>query len=313
MSLLHLKRCTTNQHRRPVPRAPRRTFPIGRLIDRLNGEKASQTNLTKHVCLNPILNPNPKSHQDNLREFPYRLELFRHVSATLLADVADKIPQEPLSPERTRALRTLVDARRDTAALLGAFGVALSMLKKTGGDPSESLVEYARQWLPGYAVRQFEEPLLAGSQLRHVTAHYEVLEESVADVILASSDGLDAAAYRAALPPDVLRELLASTDLFGGALATDVLARALKRFVVRFLTSERCGPDVQASLYLADADFMTWPDGAITVPGTTLEEVFPERLLVRHVARAYEVLLEHIEVSDRTRRAFVKCFWSVSF
>lgn len=239
--------------------------------------------------------------QDNLREFPYRLELFRHVSATLLSDVALKIPQEGFSPERARALRALAAARRDTAALLGAFGVALSMLKKTGGEPGQSLVEYAQQWLPDYAVRRFEEPFLEGSQLRHVAALYETLEECVADVILASSDGLDAAAYRAPLPPDVRRELLASTDLYGGALAADVFARALKRFAVRFLTSERCGPDVQASLYLADADFMTWPDGAVTVPDVSLEEAFPERLLVGHVAQAYEVLQEHINVSVRKK------------
>jgi hypothetical protein len=236
--------------------------------------------------------------QDNLREFPYRLELFRHVSSTILTEIAHKIPQEALSPERIRAIQAPQTANRNTAALLGAFDVAISLLNKTGGDPNQGLVEYAQQWLPGHAVRRFEEPSLGGFQLRHVCGVYEALEECVADVIMASSDRIDACAYRASMPPEVRRELLRSTDLYGGALSADVTARALKRFAVRFLTSERCRPDVRASLYLADADFMKWPEGAVTVRGITLEDAFPESLLVGHVWEAYELLMEHAQVRE---------------
>jgi hypothetical protein len=258
----------------------------------LGGSDLNYLPNTFSLLLSPVV-------QDNFREFPYRLELFRHVSSTILADVAQKIPQEALSPERVRALQAPQTANRNTAALLGAFDVAISMLNKTGGDPNQGLVEYAQQWLPGHAVRRFEEPALGGFQLRHVCAVYEALEECVADVIMASSDGIDKNVYRAPLPPDVRRELLRSTDLYGGSLSADVFARALKRFAVRFLTSERCRPDVPASLYLADADFMAWPEGAIAIRGVSLEDAFPESLLVGHVWEAYEVLMEHAQVREK--------------
>ena len=183
-----------------------------------------------------------------LPDFCYCQEIFRSL-ATLLHDVAVKVPQQPLTEEQLRGLgltssssssrvstgnsgggsgnhvpgqqqrqQQLFLPLPQASSLKGALEVVLSLVVKSGADPRQLLSEYAAAWLPGGEVRQ----QLLGSQcskalqqlpMRNLVAAYEALE----DVLVPAALPAVHQDYRVAMPEEVKGKLLLFLGYKGAA------------------------------------------------------------------------------------------------
>ncbi|VDI64095.1 Hypothetical predicted protein [Mytilus galloprovincialis] len=122
-------------------------------------------------------------------EFPTRFpkpvftdDLYKN-SVELLSDLEKSIPQQQLTKEIRRSVEVKVD--RDAAFvtdLLTQLGMILALLKKTGGDNSQPLIEYLEKWqsVTGMNSNIFKRILpepVDSVKLGHVVTLYKWLEE----------------------------------------------------------------------------------------------------------------------------------------
>jgi hypothetical protein len=171
-------------------------------------------------------------------DFCFQQEIFRSV-ATLLHDVALKVPQQPLPPqaaargssqapggggpghgqdnERGQGLASGLEPQQATK-LKAAVEVVLSFVAMTGAQPGQMLVEYAAAWLPDGPARQALGGPGCPEQFRRlpmgqVVAAYEALE----DVLLGAALQCTHPAYMVPLPAEALQAARRAMGLQGHA------------------------------------------------------------------------------------------------
>ncbi|CAH1258852.1 RNF213 [Branchiostoma lanceolatum] len=236
--------------------------------------------------------------KQGLPKFAYANELFS-ASASILHDICNHLPQEPLATDTVNALRERNESDRIAKPLLEHMEVVLFLLKRTKGKPSEPLVDYTKKWLSmltsPFPAHLLPEPHSA-IQLKNVVHLYETLEDMMADVTIESLH-------------DCFRQKLKSVMQSKMENATtEELERAVKvtrQFVFRYMSSsdsaEKVKPGslllthlVNTGLWTADQK-ETSEDTATTTPST-----FMGQLNVEHVYAALEAMTNTI--GDRRQR-----------
>ncbi|XP_066278598.1 uncharacterized protein [Branchiostoma lanceolatum] len=236
--------------------------------------------------------------EQGLPKFAYANELFS-ASASILHDICNHVPQEPLATDTVNALRERNESDRIAKPLLEHMEVVLFLLKRTKGKPSEPLVDYTKKWLSmltsPFPAHLLPEPHSA-IQLKNVVHLYETLEDMMADVTIESLH-------------DCFRQKLKSVMQSKMENATtEELERAVKvtrQFVFRYMSSsdsaEKVKPGslllthlVNTGLWTADQK-ETSEDTATTTPST-----FMGQLNVEHVYAALEAMTNTI--GDRRQR-----------
>ena len=78
-------------------------------------------------------------------------------------------------------------------------------------------------------------------------------------------------------------------------------ALALKRYMLRFLTSENQKEMEPLFVYLQDSSLNFWPS---TVPEDRIDDLFPQNLLVANAYDAYEFTMKRIE-ANKVNKYFI--------
>lgn len=237
-----------------------------------------------------------KCHLDvsDLQDFPYEGESFSQ-HADVLSKVASKVAQGTLKEENVRAISIQVeDAGIGVGSVLASLHICLGYLEKTGGDPSEPLMDYAERWLDKSVSAMFDSTSLRNVQLRHIVCLYEGLE----DVLSQSIEDFVHPNFRQPLTEEVeteLKKVVTFEDLKKGkgkaiseasqAIQADVFASVLRRFMFRYLAVENFKGKVPLKLYLVDSRMAKWPPESLDVDD--LEDLLPDSLLLEHSFECY--------------------------
>ncbi|XP_022802176.1 uncharacterized protein LOC111339729 [Stylophora pistillata] len=233
------------------------------------------------------------STSDGLREFIFSRELF-HTCKGILDELHKLIPQQPLKDMlRMRLSEHSLECVRE---LLEHMEIVLCLLKRHRiGKPDERLTEFTDKWFCG--LRPFPKESLPEPhheiQLMHVVALYEFLEDLLAESAAKRVHDM----YRSPIPRHI-KDKLAKTAILSGKSEADALnaiTTALRRFIFRYLYSEKIRPEPGKCLAERMKESSLWPidmykswestEGESLVKFT--QSTFPENLTIGHT---YETL-----------------------
>jgi hypothetical protein len=241
-----------------------------------------------------------------LEPFPYHMELFQGCMR-ILSDIKNLITQEPIPIEimnligvsKNYGLQYTSKSMLDNASeLLSSLEILLCFVKRTAvGDGEKSIKEFVLQWMKLsslYEHRGFSKILDTDLRLKHLVSLYELIEEQVADVKIRYIHDK----YKEKLSTDMETAIMKSLDLeqqttTKKVIPAEAFALALKRFMLRFLTSENQKEKEPLYVYLQDGSLNFWPS---TVPEELIDELFPENLLLANTYDAYTFTMNKIEV-----------------
>ncbi|CAG8459689.1 1476_t:CDS:10, partial [Ambispora leptoticha] len=226
-----------------------------------------------------------------LENFLYHMELF-HASMTLINDVKELIPQEPL-PDRIKrnyngqegsiSLENPMDLR-------SFLEILLCFVKRTAiSDGEMPIVEFIKQWMNRSNSISENKIFQMELQLKHIVALYELIEDNVADLMMESIDNK----YKSKLPDDMREEIKevvefeSITQQKSKKFPAVIFASALKRFIVRYLLLEdKIRSNDPLYLYVCDVSLNCWPSDITE----ELLDLFPVELLVEHTYEAYQLI-----------------------
>ena len=186
-----------------------------------------------------------------LNKFIFANELF-HSCGPLLTEIRSLVTQSPSLPEEVhKGLSNLKEWRiKDAQDLLQHIEVLIFLLirrKLKNVNEDMTLEEFTEQWSPmlpsPFPVILLPEPR-SSLKITHVAALYEALEDLLADGAI---DGL-ADKFRDQLPGDMKVTLSDMVEKNIEQLKPQNFLKALRRFVFRYLSSERCPTDESTTL-----------------------------------------------------------------
>ena len=236
-----------------------------------------------------------------LREFVFSKNLF-HDCANILNDLNQAIPQEKLPNNVEAELSSSASKSLDRIQmLLEHMEIVLCFLKRTGGKPEESLINYVETWMS--TSRPFPKELLhktqTAIQLRHVCALYELLEDKLS---VAAADSV-VPDYRTKISEACRTKMDRNDNLEDEGRSLNLLqatVTATKRFIFRYLNMKPQPGDCLVELMY---DPSLWPMGLRTQRGDfefrvseVVPTLFPKMLTIAHV---YEV---HKYYQDRHKK-----------
>ena len=234
--------------------------------------------------------------ENGLRGFVFAKELF-HTCSNILNDLQQIIPQMQLTPDIKSGLRSM-NEQKNIQDLLEHLEIVLVLLKRTGGNPEQPLVEFTNQWQT--SSRPFPKSLLpephTAVRLTHVVSLYECLE----DIFAVSSVESVNDRYRNPLLSDVKDDLVKvvnSPSLKAEGVSLDVIITALRRFMFRFLLSEDMKPDPGGELTESMMEPSLWPMGSFK-EGTPQQvcRLIPSSLTIGHVHSVLSFYQEQVQV-----------------
>ena len=215
------------------------------------------------------------------------MELFQECTR-ILSDINNLITQEPIPIEK---MNLLSESTLDTnvSEIFSLLEILLCFVKRTAvGDGDKSIKDYVLQWMKLSSLYErggFSKILNADLRLKHLVSLYELVEERVADVKIRYIHEK----YNEKLSTDMEAAILKAIEVgqqttTEKAIPAEAFALALKRFMLRFLTSENQKEKEPLYVYLQDDSLNFWPS---TVPEKLIDELFPENLLVANTFEAY--------------------------
>lgn len=185
--------------------------------------------------------------------------------------------------------------------LMTVLGMSLSLLKKTKGEPSLSLIEYLENWKDIAVFPKGYRRLIPKTEdtikLCHIVNLYVKLEEMNGESV---HDSLELK-YRENLPSEVEEKLKTTERSYVCHL--EVLVEALKIFIHRCLSVQNSKVSLNQELndYIEDEQF--WPqgnlkDGNVCVGGKTkkLTEIIGHSVCVKHIQKTVTYIQKIIKV-----------------
>ncbi|RUS32681.1 hypothetical protein BC938DRAFT_474617 [Jimgerdemannia flammicorona] len=242
--------------------------------------------------------------QTEMDKFPYRGEMFQeHMNIT--SNIEYLIPQVPLDNRLATDITNDSNLRDMAPDLLSDLEILLCYLERTLGklEVNENMLikDYCHQWLSYSSVvaprlatgssadaetvsslsvlnpELFRKTVLGELRLGHVVAFYETIENMVSNVLF----DLVPEKYRIPLEAgDIITEefIMTTTNI----TSYDKLCAALRKFVIRYLTS------ANSNLAPDDPIIGKWQD--LISEDDDVIATLPESLLVGHVYEAYNLL-----------------------
>jgi hypothetical protein len=235
-----------------------------------------------------------------LREFVFSEQLF-HDCANILNDLDHAIPQEKLPSNVAAELSSSAKKRlSDIQVLLQHMEIVLCFLKRTGGKPEESLLDYVETWMT--ASRPFPKELLPKPQhaikLRHVCAMYEFLEDKLA---VSAADCIRPD-YKIEIPEKAKSQmeniniLKAEGNIY---ILLGATVTAIKRFIFRYLNMK---PPQQNCLAEFMEDQSLWPMSIRTQNDhfefkvkEVVPALFPKMLTIAHTYEVHKYYQDRLE------------------
>ena len=216
----------------------------------------------------------------SLNKFIFSKELF-HSCGPLLTEMRDLFPQSDNLPEDVRqGLCSLKERRiKEAQDLLQHIEVLIFLLKLKVKTFEENmpLETFAVKWLsmlPSPFPLSLLPPPRSSIKLKHIAAFYEALEDILADGAI---DGLPDT-FRNDLTEEAKDNLTCLVDKDEGQLKLQTFLNALRRFVFRYLSSEKFLPDETTFLNSCLKETSLWsPD---TPPGS---QVIPKELRLQNI------------------------------
>jgi len=228
------------------------------------------------------------------------MELFQGCMR-ILSDIKNLIPQEPIPIDKMNLLGASGGSTLDNVeGILSSLEILLCFVKRAAvGDGEKSIEKYVKQWMKLSSLIEhagFSKFLNIDLRLKHLVALYEYFEEQVANLKIRYIHEK----YKASLSEDMEQTILEAVnfDAAKELIPPEEFALALKRFMLRFLTSENQKESEPLYIYLQDSSLNFWSS---TVPEDLIDKLFPENLMLSNTFAAYEFTLKKIEV-----RIFIK-------
>lgn len=218
---------------------------------------------------------------ESLNKFIFSKELF-HSCGPLLAEIRDLFPQSTRLPDDVRqGLASLKERRiKEAQDLLQHIEVLIFLLKLKlkNIDMDMTLETFAENWLSmlpsPFPVSLLPQPR-SSIKLTHVAALYEALEDMLADGAI---EGLPDQ-FREDLPSESKQTLDCLVDKEGGQLKLQTFVNALRRFVFRYLSSEKFLPAVSTTLSSCLKEPSLWTPEKPPNPDVIPKELTLENLL----------------------------------
>ena len=217
---------------------------------------------------------------DSLNTFIFFKELF-HSSAKMLTKIREFCPQSQSLPDEIRqGVKSLEERRfQDAHAqhLLQHIEVVIFVLNMQSSPISQemTLIDFADKWkskLPSpFPVDLLPEPK-ASIRLAHIAALYEALEDLLADGTIQGLLGQ----FRAELTEETRRSLNSLVDGRNGSIKLKQFLTALRRFVFRYLSTEKFLPEPHTPLRSCLSEPSLWSPDQLpdldVIPGEMLLE-----------------------------------------
>jgi len=236
----------------------------------------------------------------------YANELFVKC-ATVLQEFKLLIPQASLGT----AIKYGIEERRKNEPtyideLMKKIEILLCLVKRTHGNPDQTIANYIQQWLvslPGSISADLLPSVGEPLRLSHLVALYEFVENLQAEIVIDSLHDC----YKVPLPNNVREEMRQFVDT--NCIEISSVQIAFRRFVMRYLTSFDTHQD-QLDLNATLIDWMVspalWPTGVNengTLTTTDQEESpkslyseFPKMLTLQHTYHALLCVNEMVQV-----------------
>ncbi|CAG8461964.1 10472_t:CDS:10, partial [Acaulospora colombiana] len=246
-----------------------------------------------------------------IEPFHFHMELFKGYMR-IISEIKNLIPQRSISEDKVSDIMCLtsnssfssrqysVDSLSfdNASELLSCLEILLCFAKRTGiGNGQVLISKYVNQWMKLTTLLEnnlFKNLLKAELMLENVVALYELVEEQVANGVVNYIDDK----YKEDLTDDLRDEITKAVDYSKTdsknltKIPADVFASALKRFILRFLSTESIKEEYPLSVYFTDATLNLWPS---FIPETLVDDHFPESLLVCHAYSSYKFIDDKLE------------------
>ncbi|KAL3853050.1 hypothetical protein ACJMK2_016633 [Sinanodonta woodiana] len=216
----------------------------------------------------------------------------------MIQELKGVIPQQKLTSEIEAGVQSRKEKEPKLIAdLLYHLGIIISLLRRTGGKPETSLVDFVDNW-SCVLTRPFPKQVLPNPenaiQLCHIVELNELLEEMNADGVIESLGD----EYR--VPLEGTSHTFIDGFLSSSVLLAEVILKAEKRFVHRCLLHREVAPLDSLMNHLKDQYF--WPEGVL-INGwlqvgshrILLADIFPADVRVQHINCYLQILMAKIE------------------
>ncbi|RHZ83844.1 hypothetical protein Glove_87g84 [Diversispora epigaea] len=243
-----------------------------------------------------------------METFSYHMELFQS-SMTIIGDIRNLIPQEPISPEKAAAIMGIptnsfnfspdqMDTPIDNPSdILKALEILLCFVKRSPGGSGEFFIkDYVAQWVSLSEISEnakFNNLLNLDLKLKHLVGLYELIEEKVANITVKYVSEK----YQAPISNNLVDSLNKVIDWTippsqQELLPADIFALALKRFMYRCLQGETIEENVPLNIYICDKSLYFWPS---TVSQELINDLFSDKIMVSHTFTVYEFITKQLE------------------
>lgn len=229
-------------------------------------------------------------------------ELFQN-TIQLLDHIRKAIPQENLPQDVLKSIETNKEKIiTSISELMSVLGMAMSLIKKTNGNPKLTLTKYLESWEEVSVLQNTYKTLLSetGNTVRlcHVVNLYIKLEELNGEFVLDTI----ASKYKKDLPSDWEKQFSTLDDKYVGHLA--VLAESLKIFVHRYLTVQNISIPIDSALVKYMMKEQMWPqgnfeNGDISVGDVKMKlaDILCCSLCVKHIYNTIRCIQGFVQVS----------------
>ena len=228
----------------------------------------------------------------SLNRFIFAKEIF-HSCAPLLSEIRGLFFQSPNLPDEVRQGLSSLKKRRIQEArdLLQHIEILIYLLKfkmKTTFEKNMPLETFAKEWLSmlpsPFPVKLLPQPS-SSIKLMHITVLYEALEDLLADGAI---EGLPDQ-FREELTEEAKDTLSCLVEKDDGLKLPSFL-NALRRFVFRYLSSEKFQPDENTELNSSLKEPSLWSPGEPPDP-----EVIPKELTLQNI----NAVVMHLQELDK--------------
>jgi hypothetical protein len=220
-----------------------------------------------------------KCHLDckSIEEITYSSELF-HGYTKLIGEISKIVAQEKI-----HIICSQIPPQKVTS-LLQLLGLVMCYLKKTGGNPNQTIVSYCKALKIEH--NGFSDPQLVTMELRHVIDLYEKLEETTFSSIFNHLE------QRYCQPCS--SQLLGNLEEISRKLPSfEHMLSLLRKIVIRYLKPNSKDDTHSINLYLDNEAFWT---PAIPGDGSFFEDNLTEELLLGHIYEMVKFLERKAEV-----------------
>ena len=225
---------------------------------------------------------------ETLNKFIFANELF-HSCGPLLAEVRSLVTQSPSLPDKVlKGVSALKERRiKDARDLLHHIEVLIFLIVQKLKNPNVDMtLEVFIQQLPMLAspfpVTLLPEPR-SSLKIKHIAALYEALEDVLADGAI---EGL-ADKFRDELPSYLKRTVSDMLEKDIEQLKPQNILKALRRFVFRYLSSERCLPEESTALQTCLKEPSLW--APLQPPNV---DVIPQNITLNYIHSVLKYLKE---------------------